>query len=507
MSSHTESFVHLHTHSTYSTLDGFSSISEYLEHVKALGQTGLGITDHGNMHGTYELVTQSVKAGITPVPGCEFYVAPINPEGAKVRTPVYYAGAPGTEGDVSGRGNYLHLTMWAINDAGLRNMFKLQMLASSPEHKRAGYPRIDLEMMRAHSEGIIVSTGCPSGEISTRFRLGQDEAAYEYATALIEIYGKDNVFVEIMNHNMASDLERNLLQKQVKLAEVLGLELLATNDCHYSHPEDAPHHEEMLAIGTGSLMSEEPKEQGGRRFCFDGTEYYVKSTAEMLALFPEDLYPRAVSNSGAIARRVEGFTIFDYRPDLRPIPPVPANETEESYLRRLVTSLAYEQFKDQPEKYQKVLERANYELDVLAAANYSGYMLIVREYVCWFRDEFSVRNLAGDIVMSAVGAGRGSAGGSIVAYLLGITDIDPIEHGLFFERFISAGRVDQAELCAGGGSVVVPVSEKVKVLTETGAEVEKYVHQILPGDWVLVEPDTMIGQAFSTALFSQGGEG
>ena len=502
MSSSSETFVHLHTHSTHSALDGFSSVAEYLGHVKALGQTGLGITDHGNMHGTYELVTQAVKAGITPVPGCEFYVAPLNPEGAKVRIPVYYADTPGSERDVSGRGNYLHLTMWAINDTGLRNMFKLQMLAASPEHKRAGYPRIDLEMMRTHNEGIIVSTGCPSGEISTRFRLGQDEAAYEYANTLIEIYGKENVFVEVMNHNMSSDLERNLLQKQVKLANDLGLELLATNDCHYAHPEDAPHHEEMLAIGTGSLMTDAPKEQGGRRFCFDGTEYYIKSTAEMLDLFPESSFPRAVSNSGVIASRVAGFTLFDYRPDLRPVPEIPAKETEESYLRRLVTTLAYEQFKDQPEKYQQVLERANYELDVLAAANYSGYMLIVREYVCWFREEFSVRNPAGDIVMSAVGAGRGSAGGSIVAYLLGITDIDPIEHGLFFERFISVGRVDQAELSAGEETVIAPVSEKVKVLTETGVEVEKYVHQILPGDWVLVETDTMIGQAFSTALSS-----
>jgi DNA polymerase-3 subunit alpha len=495
-----ESFVNLHTHSTYSTLDGFSSVSEYISRAVEVGQTALGITDHGNMHGIYELITGCQKAGITPVPGCEFYVAPLNPDGAKVQSPIYY-GEPGAEGDVSGRGNYLHLTMWAVNDEGLRNMFELQMLAASPKHKRAGYPRIDLDMMREHSAGVVVSTGCPSGEISTRFRLGQDDAAYRYAETLISIYGKDNVFVEVMNHNMSSDLERELLVKQIKLAEALGLRLLATNDCHYAHHSDAPHHEEMLAIGTGSTMNDLPKEQGGRRFCFDGDQYFLKTAEQMLELFPEDAYPGAVVNTSVLAAKVEGFSLFEYRSDLRPIPHIPADETEESYLRRVVTSLAYEQFHDDEVKYRAVLERAAKELDVLASANYCGYMLIVAEYVNWFRDSFSVRNSAGDIVMSAVGIARGSAGGSIVAYLLGITDIDPIEYGLFFERFISAGRVDQAELLAGDGiSVVVPVSEKVKVLTEDGSEVEKYVHQVIEGDWVLVEPDTPVGRVFSESI-------
>lgn len=495
-----ESFVNLHTHSTYSTLDGFSSVSEYIQRAVDAGQTALGITDHGNMHGIYELVTGCQKAGITPVPGCEFYVAPINPEGAKVKTPVFY-GAPGAVGDVSGRGNYLHLTMWAVNDDGLRNMFTLQMLAASPEHKRGGYPRIDLEMMREYSAGIVVSTGCPSGEISTRFRLGQDAEAYSYAQALINIYGVENVFVEVMNHSMSSDLERSLLVKQVALAKDLGLRLLATNDCHYALPQDAPHHEEMLAIGTGSTMNDLPKEQGGRRFCFDGDQYYLKSADAMMRLFPDAEYPGAVTNTAELAGKVEGFSLFEYRSDLRPVPLIPADETEESYLRRTVTSLAYEQFHHDRDKYSLVLERAKKELDALASANYCGYMVIVAEYVNWFRESFSVRNAADEIVMSAVGIARGSAGGSIVAYLLGITDIDPIEFGLFFERFISAGRVDQAELRFGDeSSAVLPVSEKVKVLTDDGAELEKYIHQVLPGDWVLLEPGTTLGDVICETL-------
>lgn len=193
--------------------------------------------------------------------------------------------------------------MWAVNDDGLRNMFTLQMLAASPEHKRGGYPRIDLEMMREYSAGIVVSTGCPSGEISTRFRLGQDAEAYSYAQALINIYGVENVFVEVMNHSMSSDLERSLLVKQVALAKDLGLRLLATNDCHYALPQDAPHHEEMLAIGTGSTMNDLPKEQGGRRFCFDGDQYYLKSADEMMRLFPDAEYPGAVTNTAELAAK------------------------------------------------------------------------------------------------------------------------------------------------------------------------------------------------------------
>lgn len=499
----TAQFVNLHTHSTYSTLDGFSSISEYIEAAQKYGQPALGITDHGNMHGIYELVTQAQLSGIVPVPGCEFYVAPINPECAKVRNAVYYANQAGESGDVSGRGNYLHLTMWALNDVGLKNMFTLQMLAADPAHKRGGYPRIDLEMMRKHADGIAVSTGCPSGEISTRFRLGQDQEAYQYAQTLVDIYGKENVFVEVMNHNMTSDLERDLLKKQLKLAKDLSLELLATNDCHYAHASDAMHHEEMLAIGTGSLMTDPPKEEGGTRFCFDGDQYYLKTAAQMLEMFPEDVYPRAVSNTVALAQRVEKFSLFDYRSDLRPVPQIPANETEESYLRRTVTTLAYEQYKDDKSKLRKVLDRANAELEVLAAADYSGYMLIVAEYVSWFRESFSVRNRVNEIVMSSVGVARGSAGGSVVAFLLGITDIDPIEHGLFFERFISAGRVDQAELSFGAEQVTVPVSDKVVVLTSDGVEVEKYIHQVRPGEWVLAEAGSMIGDLVSSVTIEE----
>lgn len=237
--------------------------------------------------------------------------------------------------------------------------------------------------------------------------------------------------------------------------------------------------------------------------CFDGDQYYLKTAAQMLEMFPEDVYPRAVSNTVALAQRVEKFSLFDYRSDLRPVPQIPANETEESYLRRTVTTLAYEQYKDDKSKLRKVLDRANAELEVLAAADYSGYMLIVAEYVSWFRESFSVRNRVNEIAMSSVGVARGSAGGSVVAFLLGITDIDPIEHGLFFERFISAGRVDQAELSFGAEQVTVPVSDKVVVLTSDGVEVEKYIHQVRPGEWVLAEAGSMIGDLVSSVTIEE----
>lgn len=481
-------FVNLHTHSTYSTLDGFSTITEYIAHAKKHGQPALGITDHGNLHGVWELITQAQANGITPVPGCEFYVAPMNPDGAKAQTPIYYG--DGGEADVSGRGGYLHLTMWATNDTGLKNLFTLGMLAAQPEHKRAGHPRIDLTMMQNHHEGIIVSTGCPSGEISTRFRLNQDDKAYEYAQTLIDIYGAENVYVEIMNHNMHTDLERNLLVKQLKLAKDLKLPLLATNDCHYAHPENAPHHEEMLAIGTGTTMTEPPRHHGGKRFCFDGDQYYLKTAQEMLQLFPEETYPNAVTNTVKLANRIEKFTLFNYRPDLRPTPPIPTGHTEETYLRHLTETAAHTQYANNPQRLHQALDRINKELDVLASADYTGYMLIVHEYVNWFRNQYSIRNTQGDIIMSAVGVARGSAGGSLTAYLLGITDIDPLEHGLYFERFISAGRVDQAKLTSGTNSITLPVSEKLTVLTPTGQKTKKYVHQIQPGDWVLADHNT-----------------
>jgi DNA polymerase III, alpha subunit len=223
----------------------------------------------------------------------------------------------------------------------------------------------------------------------------------------------------------------------------------------------------------------------------------------MLEIFPENVYPRAVSNTVALSQRVENFSLFDYRSDLRPAPQIPANETEESYLRRTVTTLAYEQYQDDKSKLRQVLDRANTELEVLAAADYSGYMLIVTEYVSWFRESFSIRNSANEIVMSAVGVARGSAGGSVVAFLLGITDIDPIEHGLFFERFISAGRVDQAELSFGNSLVTAPVSNKVVVLTPDGIEAEKYIHQVHPGEWVLAEAGSMIGDLVSSVTVEE----
>ena len=475
-----QQFVSLHTHSDMSILDGFSTIPEYVREAARLGQPGLGLTDHGNMLGVYTLITECQKEGITPVPGCEFYVAPEHSDGAKNKKPVFYGNPDGSsDGDVSARGKYLHLTVWAYTNEGLRNLNKLTELANHPDHKIGKWPRIYTTMLENHAAGLIVSTGCPSGEVSTRFRLGQDEEAYAYTRRLINIFGRENVFVEIMNHNMSSDLERDLLPKQLKLAEDLGLELLATNDCHYAHRGDHTHHEEFLAKQTHTPMSVKPMYAGGKRFAFDGEDYYLKSYEEMIALFPEDKYPRAVSNTVRIMERAQGIRL-EYDATARPQPVLPDGwDDAGAYLKHLVSVGAKERFGHYPAAERaKIKERLAYELEVLISSDFAGYMLIVADMIRDAVQEYSIRDDEGNVLASPVGPGRGSAAGSAVAYTLGITDVDPIKYGLVFERFLSDDRGNVLTIDLGGGAQLECLSSEVFTTTD-GKRV--YAHQITPG--------------------------
>lgn len=491
----TAEFVHLHVHSDNSMLDGFAKPKQYLQVASELGMKALGITDHGNVHGAYALLSQARDVGLTGVPGCEFYVAPINPEGARVKKPVYY-GPNGTKqgnNDVSGSGAYLHLTVWAYNQEGMHNLFKLSTLSNQQENFYMK-PRIDFDMLAEHSAGLVVSTGCPSGEISTRFLLEQERAAYEYAGRLRDIFG-DRLFVEIMDHSMNIDLERKLLPKQLELAKKMGLPLLATNDAHYAHKHDALHHEEMLCSQSGARMSDETYDDGGSRFAFQGNEYYLKTAEEMEAIFPEKDFPGATKNTLLVAEMAQDMKL-DFNPDLMPEPIVPAEFKDEvDYYKHLINKGFKERYGSMSREVQaEAARRIKEEMEVIHSSNFIGYMLTVYEYLWWTRESFSTRNGAGAILAPSIGPGRGSVGGSVHAYCLYISEIDPVRWGTIFERFLSAGRGHTYEIqYDDGSSEEIIVSDTKTLLPDIDGNfeqpdrepVKKYIHQLKVGDEVL----------------------
>lgn len=482
-------FVSLHTHTHCSILDGFSTQDEYIDEAIKLGQIGLGVTDHGNLHGIYKFMNAAKSKGIIPIPGEEFYVAPINPEGAKVQHPVYYGkdGKQNPEHDVSSNGAYLHLTVWAYTTEGLHNLFKLSTLSNDPErfYKK---PRIDFDLLADHSEGLIVSTGCPSSEISTRFLMGQDDKAYEYARRLKEVFG-ENLYVEIMDHKMPIDLETKLLPKQVKLAKDLGIELLATNDCHYAHEHDDIHHEEMLCSQSLSRMSEPTYNQGGKRFAFSGNQYYLKSADEMAELFPEDKYPRALSNTVKIAEKAKNIKL-EFDPHLKPKPRIPEefNNDELAYYKHLINEGYKKHYGSaSPEIKAEAKRRINEEMKVIHSSDFIGYMLVVRDYLTWTEDNYSVKDENGEIIASSLGPGRGSVGGSIHALLLGISNVEPIQHDLLFSRFLSAGRGDTYRITYDDGTTEEIIVSNEKTTINNNIKEQKYIHQLKIGDEILTD--------------------
>ena len=471
-----DSFVHLHTHSHYSLLDGQSTIPEYIEEAKRIGHTALGLSDHGNTNGIFEFVRLCKEAGITPVPGSEFYVAPQNPEGARVKHRIYYGpnGEKAPEFDVSGNGAYTHQTIWAINNKGLENLFALSSLSWKQENYYSK-PRIDFEMLAEHSEGLVVATGCPSSEISTRFLLDQDEEAYQYARRLKEVFG-DRLFVEIMSHDMKSPIERLLLPKQLKLSQDLDIPLLATNDAHYARQEDHIHQEEMLCAQSGSVMSEPSYDEGGKRFAFDGDQFYLKTSEEMAYIFPESEFPGAIANTKRIAEMAEDLTI-EYNPNLRPKLPIPEGYTRETYFQHLINE-GYEKKRSNADSETKKesKRRIAEEYEVISSEGFIDYFLVVWDYIRWARE-----NGVG------VGIGRGSIGGSEIAYLLDISRTCPIRYGLLFERFLSSGRGSTYRISYTDGT-----SEEVYVAdVKTTIDGErKYIHQLEEQEQIVENGET-----------------
>ena len=415
-----QAFVHLHNHSEYSMLDGAAKIAPMLAEAQRLEMPAIGMTDHGNMFGASEFFHAATEVGIKPIIGVEAYVAP----GSRFDTRRTLWGDPGQKSDdVSGGGSYTHLTMVAENATGLRNLFKLTSLASF-EGQLGKWSRMDAELIAEHAEGIIATTGCPSGEVQTRLRLGQNAEALASAARWRDIFGAENYFLELMDHGLA--IERRVRDGLIELGRKLGIPPLATNDCHYVTRDAAHSHEALLCVQTGKTLSDP------NRFKFDGDGYYLKSAAEMRALWDGEV-PGACDSTLLIAERVCSYAEVWAPRDRMPVFPVPDGHTQASWLRHEVQAGLARRFPDGvPAPYA---ERADYEIGVICDKGYPSYFLIVADLITYARS-VSIR----------VGPGRGSAAGSLVAYALGITDIDPIVHGLLFERFLNPERASMPDI-------------------------------------------------------------
>ncbi|HKE50292.1 MAG TPA: DNA polymerase III subunit alpha [Actinomycetes bacterium] len=415
-SSATDSFVHLHVHTEYSMLDGAARVSDLLKETARMGMPALAMTDHGNLFGAYEFYKQARSTGVKPIIGMEAYVAP----GSRFdkRRVVW---GDGGDDDVSGNGAYVHMTLLAADTEGLHNLFRLSSLASLEGQYYK--PRLDRELLAAHSRGLIATTGCPGGEVATRLRLGQYDLARQAAAELADIFGRDNFYVEVMDHGSA--VERRYYDDLMRLRKELELPVLATNDLHYTDKADAQAHAVLLCVQSASTLADP------NRFKFDGTGYHLKSAAEMRELWRE--LPDACDNTLLIAERVGDYgSVFEFR-NLMPQFPVPVGETEETWLAAQVNAGLARRFPaGVPPAHRK---QADYEVSVIRQMGYPGYFLVVADLVRYAREN-GIR----------VGPGRGSAAGAVIAFALGITELDPLEHGLLFERFLNPERVSMPDI-------------------------------------------------------------
>ena len=412
--SNRDSFVHLHVHTEYSMLDGAARVGDLVEEVARQEMPAIAMTDHGNVFGAFDFYKQATKAGVKPIIGIEAYVAP---ESRHDKKRVQWAS--GGDDDVSGGGAYTHMTILAENNHGLKNLFRLSSLASLE-----GYyykPRMDRELLSQYADGLIATTGCPGGEIQTRLRMGNYKEALRAASDYRDIFGAHNFFLELMDHGI--DVETRVKDDLLKLGRELKLPLLATNDLHYTRHADAAAHEALLCVQSGSTLAD-PK-----RFKFDNDEFYLKTPSQMRELF-KDL-PEACDNTLLIAERCN-VTLREGE-NLMPAFAVPAGESEDSWLRKEAEIGLANRFGDRVTAEHK--ERLNYELGVMLKMGFPGYFLVVADLVSHAK-KVGIR----------VGPGRGSAAGSLVAYSLGITGLDPIEHGLLFERFLNPERISMPDI-------------------------------------------------------------
>ena len=397
------SFAHLHVHTEYSLLDGSNKIKEYVARVKELGMNSAAITDHGVMYGVIDFYREARKQGINPILGCEVYVAPNSRFDREV-----------TGGD----DRYYHLVLLAENNEGYENLTKIVSKGFVE-----GYyykPRVDKELLRTCHKGIIALSACLAGEVPRYLTKGMYEEAKDRALEYQEIFGKGNYFLELQDHGIPDQQLVN--QQLMKLSQETGIELVATNDVHYTYADDAKAHDILLCIQTGKKLADE------NRMRYEGGQYYVKSEEEMAALFP---YARqALENTQKIADRCS--VEIEFGVTKLPKYDVPEGYTSWEYLQKLCYEGMDQRYRTPS---QELKDRLAYELDTIRHMGYVDYFLIVWDFIKYAKDHGI-----------AVGPGRGSAAGSIVSYCLGITTIDPIHYQLLFERFLNPERVSMPDI-------------------------------------------------------------
>lgn len=396
-------FTHLHVHTEYSLLDGSSKIKELTARVKELGMDSIAITDHGVMYGVIDFYKAAKEAGIKPIIGCEVYVTP---------------GSRFDRDNVSGEDRYYHLVLLAENNQGYQNLMKIV----SKGFVDGFYyrPRVDDELLKTYHEGIIALSACLAGEVQKFLERGMEEEAKKSALHYEEIFGKGNFFLELQDHGIPA--QRMVNQGLIRLSQELSIDLVATNDCHYTYAEDATPHDILLCIQTGKKVSDT------NRMRYEGGQYYIKSEEEMRKLFP--YAQEALDNTAKIARRCE--VEIEFGVTKLPKFEVPKGEDSWSYLNKLCDEGMCRRYPDDDGTLRKRLE---YELNVIHNMGYVDYFLIVWDFIRFARSKGI-----------PVGPGRGSAAGSIVSYCLEITNIDPVRYGLLFERFLNPERISMPDI-------------------------------------------------------------
>jgi DNA polymerase-3 subunit alpha len=424
-----DQFVHLHVHTEYSMLDGAARLPDLFDEVERQGMPAIAMTDHGNLYGAFEFYKGARDRGLNPIIGLEGYYAP---QGRFERRPFDFGGGfeEGSQEDTgvnevsaAGRGrgkqSYTHMTLWAENTAGMHNLFRLSSLSSLEGYYHK--PRFDRELLERYGTGLIGTTGCPSGEVNRWLQAGNYDRALAVAADTRDILGAGSYFCEIMDHGLA--IERRFREDLLRIARALDLPLVATNDLHYVHASDADTHDVLLCIGTRTTM-DDPK-----RFRFDARDFYVKSAAEMRRVWAE--LPEACDNTLLIAERCH--VEFAEGANLMPAFPVPDGETEESWLvKEVELGLQHRYHGAVPDHVRR---QAEYEVNVIIQMGFPGYFLVTADLVRHAK-ESGIR----------VGPGRGSAAGAMIAYALGITELDPIKHGLLFERFLNPERISMPDI-------------------------------------------------------------
>ncbi|MBQ2640930.1 MAG: DNA polymerase III subunit alpha, partial [Lachnospiraceae bacterium] len=422
------SFAHLHVHTEYSLLDGSNKINEYVRRVKELGMTAAAITDHGVMYGVIDFYKAAKKEGIKPILGCEVYVAP---------------GSRKDREASHGDDRYYHLILLAENNTGYANLMKI--VSRSFTEGFYYKPRVDLDLLREFHEGIIACSACLAGEVAREILRGNTEAAREAAKRYLDIFGEGNYFLELQDHGYAD--QQTVNAELLRMSRELGIPLVATNDCHYTFAEDAEAHDILLCVQTGKKLADE------NRMRYPGGQFYVKSEEEMRKLFP--YAKEALDNTQRIADRCN--VEIEFGVTKLPHFDVPEGYDSWTYLNKLCRDGMEKHYpgvfddegsaedrsdrSDLPEKPYSGLTaadlraRLDYELGTIRQMGYVDYFLIVWDYINFSREHGIM-----------VGPGRGSAAGSIIAYCLDITTLDPVRYDLLFERFLNPNRVTMPDI-------------------------------------------------------------